>query len=202
MSTEVLFEKMTYPRLAGETSIDSSEQATTRGYAAGYAAGARAAAADAELAAQQLASLDEARAFEARSSVLSALQALDSAAQRASLIARPVIADADAALAAAAIELAEALLGAELDNHESSARAALARALAVAPNDEVLVVRMNPADLELVGAETATLTSAKLVGDPELQRGDAVLETPVGTIDARLSTAIERARTILRGGAA
>jgi flagellar assembly protein FliH len=202
MSTEALFEKISYPRLAGEVSAASADQAATRGYAAGYAAGARAAAIDAELAMRETALRADELEAEAREALRIALRTLDAAALRADLMRRPVIAEADAALAASALELAEAILGSELNDHAGAARAAVARALSVAANDEVLVVRMNPADLELLGDLPIQLESARLVGDPQLSHGDVELETPVGTIDARLKTSVERARTILLGGEA
>jgi flagellar assembly protein FliH len=192
---------MSYPRLAGEVEADGVDQASARGYAAGYAAGARAAAGDAEVEAAALSSTVREREIETAEAVRSALSALQSAATLAGAARRPVIEEADAALASAAIELAEAILGKELENHESSARAAVARALAVAATDEVLVVRMNPADIAILAGEADALTSARLVGDESLLRGDAVLETPVGTIDARLSATVERVRAILLGGA-
>lgn len=202
MSTDALFSKLEYPSLVGAASSESFDRESVRGYAAGYAAGARAAAADAELRAADAKSQVEEIAAEARASVLTALRALEAAAARTNAMRLPVIADADASLAAAALELAEAILGSELRDGEFSARAAIARALTVAANDEVLVVRMHPDDIAILGDAPASIASARLVGDQELERGDALVETPVGTIDARLQTAVDRARAILLGGVA
>jgi flagellar assembly protein FliH len=201
MSTETLFAKVNYPRLAGEVASDGADQASARGFAAGYAAGARVAATDASVAAADRAAVADDLARASAASVRSALQALESSAVQANALRQPVIAEADAALAAAAIELAEVIIGHELQDPESSARAAIARALSVTAGDEVLVVRMNPADLEVIAGNVHALASARLVGDPTLDRGDAMVETAVGTIDARLAATIDRVRTILLRGA-
>jgi flagellar assembly protein FliH len=39
-----------------------------------------------------------------------------------------------------------------------------------------------------------------LVSDPGLDRGDAVLDVPDGIVDARISTALARAKAVLVGG--
>jgi len=201
MSTDSFFEKIAYPSLTDSPAAESTDRASARGYAAGYAAGARAAATDAEQLVLQAREQQELFAVQARTSMASALAALNAASARANTLRQPTIAESDAALAAAALELAEAILGHELADGEASAKAAIARALAVAGNDEILVVRMNAEDLEVLETTPPALESVRLVADPELERGDAMIETAAGTIDARLKSSLDRARAILLGGA-
>lgn len=201
MSADSLFERLSYPALGSVTPTDAYDRATARGFAAGYADGARQAAHEAAAEQARARAAAEQDAAAARAAVELALRALEAAAAQTVALARPVLADADAALAAAAVELAEIIIGTELDDHEGSARAAVTRALAAAGSDEVLTVRVHPLDLEVLGDAVDILGSARLVADPALDPGDAMAETPVGTIDARLGAAVDRARAILGGAA-
>ncbi|MPV39189.1 FliH/SctL family protein, partial [Georgenia subflava] len=96
---------------------------------------------------------------------------------------------------------AEALLGAELADGPTAARTALARALAEPHGADVVRVRLHPADHELVvsatDADLAVPAGIELVADASLARGEAVGELEAGYLDARLGTAVERARTAL-----
>lgn len=175
----------------------------TRGHAAGYAAGLR--RADAELAAR-LAELDaeHAEAVEhGRAQVRAAVVLLEGAAFALAERTAPVLEEADAQLAAAAIALAEAVIGHELSDAPTGARAALARALSGRDADAVVAVRLNPADLALLEAgagHDAGLARVALVPDPALGRGDAVSVYPDGELDARIASALARARAALAGG--
>jgi flagellar assembly protein FliH len=60
-------------------------------------------------------------------------------------------------------------------------------------------VRLHPADLAALGDAVAA-SSVPLVADSRLARGDAEVDLPAGLVDARLVTALARARTALLGG--
>lgn len=172
----------------------------TRGHAAGYAAGLR--RADAELAARR-AELDaeHAEAVEyGRAQVRAAVALLEGAAFALAERTAPVLDEAEAQLADAAVALAEAVIGHELSDAPTGARAALARALSGRDAHAVVAVRLNPADLALldVGARPAGVV---LEPDPTLGRGDAVSVYPDGELDARIGSALARARAALAGGA-
>ncbi|GAA3871588.1 hypothetical protein GCM10022243_41060 [Saccharothrix violaceirubra] len=113
--------------------------------------------------------------------------------QRAEEIAEPLV--------AAAVDLAESLLGATLAvDAPAAARAAVRRALANVPERKPVVVRLNPADLaELAEAETPTLSGApvSLAADPSVGRGDAVAETDTTTVYAVLAEALAAVRAEL-----
>jgi flagellar assembly protein FliH len=111
-----------------------------------------------------------------------------------------VLAEADSALAAAAIDLAEAIIGRELDDRENSAKTAVLRAMSIVAIDDVLGVRLHPEDLAVISADGAGVQGLHLVSDPGLDRGDAVLDVPDGIVDARISTALARAKAVLVGG--
>lgn len=189
----------TVPPLPVITTGRASEavaEATRRGHAAGYAAGLREAARTVAERREQL-EAEHARTVErVRQECVRALAALGAAA--AQLRAREVAAvqDAQDVLAAAALDLAEAVIGVELADGETSARAALARALADVDAESVRVVRLNPADLHHLDTATADV---RLVGDPSVPVGDAVAELDHGLLDAAIGSALRRARAALLG---
>ena len=82
-----------------------------------------------------------------------------------------------------------------------TARAAVARALAVTEPGDVVTVRLHPADLAQLGPATLDSVAADVafVADASLARGDAEAELRVGQVDARLGSALDRARTALLG---
>ena len=106
------------------------------------------------------------------------------------------------AVVTAALEIAEAVLGREVALAESPGRDALVRALVAAPPTGHLVARLHPVDAELVaasdlpGSERRTI---EIVGDPAIEPGGCVLDTPTGQVDALLSTALSRVAEALTG---
>ncbi|MEJ5913342.1 FliH/SctL family protein [Pseudokineococcus sp. 1T1Z-3] len=182
----------------GEGRGDGRAAGYAAGYASGWAAGAAAAAqrAQAALDAELERRLAE-RAREreqARSALLALLRAT------ADLDARhvPVIGECTDALARTGIELATAVVGAEVRGG-AGARAALLRALAPCPPAGAVVVRLHPGDLVEVRAAGEVPDRVELVADPSLERGDAIAEHPGGSVDARLRAAVDRAREVLLG---
>jgi flagellar assembly protein FliH len=110
-------------------------------------------------------------------------------------------------LAASALELAEAILGYEIAQGGNTARAALQRALSSrTPGgstgvENVTAVRLHPADIAALKANgVVDAPGVELTADPTLNPGDAVAEYPDGWIDARIGTAVARARHALLGG--
>ncbi|MDM7990881.1 FliH/SctL family protein [Arthrobacter sp. zg-Y877] len=200
MSTdEQTFSRLIYTSLGAKDEAQLGAQVEARGHAAGYAAGLRAAAADTDLLRRSLREQydDEMRRGQER--INRSLTALNSAVF--SLEGRTValITDLQDALAASAIDLAEALLRRELEHGDASARSALARALEGVDIDLVQRVRMHPVDLASLDEDTLRRARVEFVGDAGLQRGDAVTEFPDGYLDASLGSAVDRARTALLG---
>lgn len=204
-------------------------RAEARGHAAGYAAGLR--AAELELAARRavLEAEHSDLLHRLQAATVSAVEALATSARALDARVAPVLDDAEEALVATAFELAEAVLGYELRASESvddgshgadatatpdatvtpdvdpragrTARAAVARALAVTDPGDVVTVRLHPADLAQLDAATRDSVAADIafVADVTLARGDAEAERRIGQVDARLGTALDRARTALLG---
>ena len=84
-----------------------------------------------------------------------------------------------------------------------TARAAVARALDGAAGGVVTTIRMHPLDLALLDESTRASSAPRAVFAPDasLARGDAEADLPAGLIDARLGTALDRARRALLGPA-
>lgn len=183
----------------------TSERAHVAGYAAGFAAGSRAAAEATQGLHEQLrrqaAAAEAAREDAHRAAVL----ALARATQAATARVVPVLDEARDLLYSRALELAAAVVGAELSTAETSATTALARACRVPHDVRVQTVRLHPSDLAaltaaggaLGGAALGEVTGVELVADSTLAPGDAVSTFEGGFFDARIETAFDRARAAL-----
>jgi flagellar assembly protein FliH len=171
------------------------EQAHATGFSAGFAAGSREAAkvarVEAEAVRQRTIEAEATRAAEHAQ----AMQALAAAVQAVRATEVPVLEEAEQRLHTAALELATAVLGVELADAETSAKAALARIASTGAPTE-LVVRMSPRDADAVGVPPTGMT---IVADPSLPHGDALAEHPFGAVDACLSNALARAKDVLDG---
>jgi flagellar assembly protein FliH len=198
------FLRLNVPRLGDTVTQRIEEQARAGGHAAGYTDGLR--AAQAEHAARVARYEAERAAAEERAAarVNHAVAVLTAAGQALHERTLPLLADSHGALAAAAAELAESILGVELADHDRSARAALSRALAGVDARTVHAVRLHPDDLALLAELTLhgdlhlpAAEGINLTADPALRRGDAVTEFADGFLDARIGTALTRAKAAL-----
>jgi flagellar assembly protein FliH len=199
MSTDAEFSPAAFPavRVGVPSSRDAGER--IRGHAAGFAAGLRAAAREQEEWLARREAEFAARVAQHDSERLAALGVLEAATRAVRDLTTPVLADAQDLIAAGAIDLAEAVVGHELRDDTASARAVVHRVLAHTDTALVVSVRLNPSDLAALDpAETAGL---EFRADPSLRRGDAVAELPDGFLDAGITSAIERARSVLLGEA-
>lgn len=196
MSSDAAFSPIAFPSLPGR---GADERDSIRGHAAGYAAGRKQAEKETAALHESL-RVEAARAAEhARAELRSALDALARAAADLRARQAPVLQSVDASIAAAAIELAEAVVGHELATADGSARAALERASG-AELPEGTVVRVSPHDIGLIAAQAGDRPGIELVADDGLQPGDAVVELAHGSIDARVSASLARARAALAEG--
>ncbi len=198
MSPEPAFSPLSFPALPG---LQTDERDSIRGHAAGYAAGRK--QADAEIAAlRETLRTESARLREAANAeIQAALDGLERAAAEFRARQIPALLSVDASIAAAALELAETIVGRELATGEGSARAALERA-SLEPVPAGSTVRLNPQDIAVIIAGSTPPPTLELVPDYSLERGDAVVDLAHGSLDARVSAALERARTALAEGAA
>lgn len=198
MSTDLEFATITFPTVRDDRHRRAAQAASTSGYAAGHAEGLRAAA-DAARAERQEREQRNAEHLKAQQQHLTT--ALDALARAtAELQSRSIdIAEATAdRLLDLAVDLAEAIVGRRLSDARELAIAAVDRALATADRAEVIAVRVHPDDLRtLENAESSAAMAVRLIADEHLDRGDAVADLEHGWIDARISTAFQRARSII-----
>ncbi|NEN05183.1 hypothetical protein G3T36_04795 [Diaminobutyricibacter tongyongensis] len=195
--TSPAFTALAFPAVRIRPDGEAEDQARARGYAAGYAQGAR--EAERELAERRERLETEAAEAAARAEIV--LQRRMSAVQ-AMLLAlearlEPVLESAQQSLAASALDLAEAVLGTELGDGARSAKAIVARVLSGVDASQATTVRVNPAELPLLTSQFGGHEAITLVADDSLGRGDAVAELPAGFLDARIGSALARARAAL-----
>lgn len=191
--------------LAAETAA-----ARASGYAAGYSTGigeARTATA-ARLEAETAAAAAAAAARDAATQ--QAFEALFDAAEELEQRAVPAAQDIEEQIVAAAWEIASAIVGQVLADEGTRSRAAIARALSLAPADEDVAVTVHPADFAALGGELDAagqpvaplrrergLRTVTILTDDTLTPGDAVARSGATTVDARLSAAIARVKQVL-----
>ncbi|MGZ4461019.1 MAG: FliH/SctL family protein [Nocardioidaceae bacterium] len=192
-------------RVLGDPATESALQhlaerthrvARAQGYAAGWAEGRRVADERAATAERDTA----ARTRQVAEGAVAQQRLAAAALERAAADARDAFAALHADLAeqavAFALELAEQVVGRELATAADPGADAIRRAVAGLAAEPVVAVRLHPDDLAaldrgVLGAATT------YVADPTLARGDAVVETDTGFVDATVRGALDRAREVL-----
>jgi flagellar assembly protein FliH len=164
------------------------------GYQAGYAAGFETGLADAAHAAVDR---EHARAVQIQSVVAQLGQVTEQLRVREGTAVEQI----EYAVATAAFEIAEMLLGRELQLSESLGRDAILRALQFAPDDGMVMVRLHPDDIATLGDPNAVLPGRALtvVADASLAAGDCIVDVAGCRVDARMSAARERIAMLLAG---
>jgi flagellar assembly protein FliH len=141
----------------------------------------------------------------------SALHALAVAADELHARQAAAVVAVEAELVETALALVDALLGRELADPGGATRAALQRALALAPPDTTVTAVLHPDDLAALaphgsGARAMTWEDpvtgrcVQLAGDERVERGGCVADAGDTHIDAQLGPAIARVRSALTGG--
>lgn len=205
LSTEQHFAQMAFPQLR-KTGQEEHDDGYIHGHAAGYAAGLRAAEAERTRLLAQLETEFAARRAQQQAEAARLASLLRSAAEALNTRTVPTVADAEEALVAAAVDLAEAILGYELADRSKAARAALDRAVSGSKGLDAVAIRMNPQDIAALesGASDGVgpavepgRTAVVLTPDPSLDSGDAVVDLPRGFLDAKINTALARVKNAL-----
>lgn len=183
-------------RAARELVVDPTlvEEALEEGYRMGYDAGFQAGLEDSAAAVQER---ERARDEQVRTAIAALLGAAEDLRHRETT-ARTALEDQ---IVAAAFAIAETIVGHELRHAEQRGRDALARALALTPEDGLVTARLHPDDLATVG-DVETLAPGRaleIVADPTLSPGDCLLDVEACRIDARIGTALDRVREVLGG---
>lgn len=171
--------------------------AQAQGYAVGWAEGRRAAAdealATARAHAAQVEANEERREVEHRAA-LSLLDAAARALEAAVVDAERAVEDRALALAR---ELTTLLVGHELRTTTDSGGDAVRRALVLASQDPVTLVRLSPRDASSPAATELTHRGLRVLADPALEDGDVLAETDTGVLDGRIGAALARVREAL-----
>lgn len=204
--TDVDFAPLAFPVVADAGLQQRVASAEVRGHAAGYAAGLRAAHAETEALRAELEAAHVARLQRLEADVAHRVAALTAAAD--ALLARtlPLLASAEQSVVAAAVELADAAVGYAVrasrpiaddgleDRLVPGAEATVRRALALVDHTVAIAVRLSPADAAAVAALDLPVA---VRADAGLSDGDAVVDLPDGMLDARIDTALARAKDAL-----
>ena len=198
------------PRATGNDALDAIRAAAwdegfangqREGFAAGRADGFEVGIAEGRPVghAEGRASAVAAATAQVRSEVESALGALDAAASDLARAEAVSLADIEATVVDLAIRIAEAVLEREVGASVDPGADALRRALSLAPEHGDLVARLHATDLDSIGdiADLAPGRSIRLVADPAVGRGGALVESGAARVDARLETALARVREVL-----
>ena len=197
------------PRLVDPTLeavvADAEELARKTGFEVGLAEGR--AAALREAAARQV-EQDRARAereaIELGQRQAQWAQALDTLREAAADLhdrEAPVLETLESRIATMAVEIAEALIGRHLELAGSPALDAVRRALALAPRQATVTVRVHPDDAGTLPDVSSALPggTVSVVPDPGVEPGGCVVEAGDRSIDAQLGPALLRLREVLAG---
>ena len=122
------------------------------------------------------------------------LRALDLDAREA-----PVFEDIERSVATMAVQIAEVLIGRHLELGKWSALDAVQRALALAPRQSNVIVRVHPDAVDELPDVSSALPGGlvTVVADPSIEIGGCIVEAGNRTIDAQLGPALERLREVL-----
>lgn len=214
--TDTVVHRVAFPVLADPAGRERASSADVRGHAAGYTAGLRAAQAETDALRARLEAEHAARVTALQADTARRIAVLDAATNAMLSTVAPVLADAEASVASAAVDLAGAIVGnvvrASRPAHDatvadgpdgpgsreapiaSGAEATVRRALASVDRSVPVAVRLSPADAARVAGLDLPVP---VVADGALRDGDAVVDLPDGMLDARIATALDRARTAL-----
>ncbi|WP_066516857.1 FliH/SctL family protein [Curtobacterium ammoniigenes] len=195
MSTDA-FTPVVYPALAASEPA-GARTAQARGYAAGYVDGMRRAGEQAADAERHRAAAHQAALADADARLQRTLAVLDAAIARVQALSLPLVDEVEESIIGVGLHLAETILQREVTGGHARAVDALRRAMAAAPRDELVAVRLHPADLQALPQPLEPTT--RLLPDATLEPGDAIAELRDGWLDLRLSAALDRARTALAG---
>ena len=167
-----------------------------RGYASGYGAGQRKAAEILQAQQEQISAAAAAQAQYAQAQLEDTLNSMYAAVRALEERDGLVLSELAETLTDVALQIAEAVLGAEITDAGKRARTALRRALAAPEELQVNAVRMNPDDIAALDA-AGIQAPVPIEADMSLAPGDAIALLPEGYLDARITTAVARVTELL-----
>ncbi len=195
--------RLTDPHLASV--VDRARAAAAaagraEGHAEGYEAGLRAAAAQAERTAAQGRAEQEAAERQRDAHLARAVELMLTAADAFRTQEQLVLADVEDTVAELALSIARAVLDRELATSADPGAQAIARALALAPGECPVTVRLHPDDVRVLGdlGPAAQGRELVVVPDPAVEPGGCVAEAAGRTVDAQVGPALARVAAVLR----
>jgi len=127
--------------------------------------------------------------------------ALETAAARLADLQAQVLAEAEDHLLDLAVEIARKVIAQEIEAGRCDIEPIVRQALDRAPPKRECVVHLHPDDLaalEKAGDGVADLAHLRLVTDPSVGRGECVLETAEGTVEARTDDRLHHVRAAMK----
>jgi flagellar assembly protein FliH len=101
-----------------------------------------------------------------------------------------------------ALQLAETIIGRELELSAAPWRDAIRRSLLLAPPDTEIRLRLNPEDASSAQADESLMSDlsplVRIIADPTIERSGAVADAGSCRIDSQIGSAIERVRAALQ----
>jgi flagellar assembly protein FliH len=128
---------------------------------------------------------------------------LQSVIDEARVQRQKIVESAEPELVKLAMSIAERIVHEQISLDPNVVLENVRQALTRLVGREVVTLRVNPADLDLIRAHRDTIATAndvehlRVVEDQRVDRGGVVVETDAGTIDAKVSTQIREARRTL-----
>ncbi len=181
-------------RIARDLVIDPElvRDATDEGYRTGYNAGFTAGLEDA-------AAAIDAREQQRRTELAAVVERLARAVDELDTRHRDIIAGIEQRVVAVACQVAEALVGHELSVATAPGRDAIVRCLQFAPTDGTVVAHLHPDDVDTASGDGDSVNgrALRIVADPSLTRGDAIVDVGPTRIDGRIASALARIREVL-----
>jgi len=138
--------------------------------------------------------------------ILGACQALAGAAESLQAVRAAFASEAEESLFALATALAHQIVQRELTTDPTIVRDLVRRAVEVLPLEGALEIRLNPADLSALGAETDLYAPGgrkldlRWVPDPTIERGGYLIETSQRVVDGRIDPVLQAMYERLRDG--
>ncbi len=170
------------------------------GHAEGYAEGLAAAAAEARLTAAQVRAESEAAERQRDAHLARAVELLLTAADAFRSTEQVVLADIEDTVAELALSIARTVLDRELVTSADPGADAIARALALVPDNCPVTLRLHPDDVLVLRDVSALALSRELVvvADPGVEPGGCVAEAAGRQVDAQVGPALARVAAVLR----
>ncbi|WP_162872926.1 FliH/SctL family protein [Austwickia chelonae] len=184
-----------------QAALEARARGFRAGHAAGYEAGRQEGLALMQEQKRLLAERDEIDRTRYNAYIEDLVTRVTQAAQQAVQVQTPTLDELYDLIASMTVELAESLVGHHLQVDGCGAKDALIRAMSGVSRGVSVTVRLHPDDLEQIQQFVHDMPEweiTRLVGDPAVERGGALVAAENLEIDAQYGPAFERVRKVIR----